>query len=58
MLQSSREQLAVAEFAAALLIIPKTLASNAARDATDLVAKLRAFHHKAKSQSNLNHLKW
>ncbi|KAI9434009.1 T-complex protein 1 [Lactarius indigo] len=36
----SREQLAIAEFATALLIIPKTLAVNAAKDATDLVAKL------------------
>uniref|UniRef100_A0A915EB52 T-complex protein 1 subunit alpha n=1 Tax=Ditylenchus dipsaci TaxID=166011 RepID=A0A915EB52_9BILA len=31
---ASREQLAVAEFANALLVIPKTLASNAAKDAT------------------------
>lgn len=40
----SREQLAIAEFAAALLVVPKTLAVNAARDASDLVAKLRAYH--------------
>ncbi|KAL7066860.1 putative T-complex protein 1, alpha subunit [Cryptosporidium serpentis] len=40
----SREQLAIAEFAEALLVIPKTLAINAAKDATDLVAKLRAAH--------------
>lgn len=39
---SSREQMAIAEFAEALLVIPKTLAVNAACDATDLVAKLRA----------------
>mmetsp|Transcript_10166 Transcript_10166/g.42623 ORF Transcript_10166/g.42623 Transcript_10166/m.42623 type:complete len:230 (-) Transcript_10166:408-1097(-) len=32
----SREQLAIAEFAEALLVIPKTLAVNAAKDATDL----------------------
>jgi T-complex protein 1 subunit alpha len=43
----SREQLAIAEFAGALLTIPKTLAVNAAQDATDLVAKLRAYHHAA-----------
>ncbi|CAJ0751823.1 164_t:CDS:2, partial [Entrophospora sp. SA101] len=36
----SREQLAIAEFANALLAIPKTLAVNAAKDSTDLVAKL------------------
>ncbi|KAG8712114.1 T-complex protein 1 subunit alpha [Ceratobasidium sp. 394] len=41
----SREQLAIAEFAAALLVIPKTLAVNAAKDSTDLTAKLRAYHH-------------
>ncbi|KAA8915596.1 hypothetical protein TRICI_002241 [Trichomonascus ciferrii] len=40
----SREQLAIAEFANALLIIPKTLAVNAAKDSSDLVAKLRSYH--------------
>jgi T-complex protein 1 subunit alpha len=40
----SREQLAIAEFAAALLVIPKTLAVNAAKDASDLIAKLRSYH--------------
>lgn len=43
----SREQLAIAEFADALLVIPKTLAVNAAKDATELVAKLRAYHYTA-----------
>ena len=41
----SREQLAIAEFSEALLVIPKTLAINAAKDATDLIAKLKVFHH-------------
>ena len=41
----SREQLAIAEFSKALLIIPKTLAVNAAQDSADLVAKLRAYHN-------------
>lgn len=27
------------------MVIPKTLAVNAAKDATDLVAKLRAYHY-------------
>jgi len=45
----SREQLAIAEFASALLVIPKQLAVNAAKDSSDLVAKLRAYH--ASSQS-------
>lgn len=40
----SREQLAIAEFAQSLLVIPKTLAVNAAKDASDLVAQLRARH--------------
>lgn len=40
----SREQLAIAEFANALLVIPKTLAVNAAKDSSDLIAKLRTYH--------------
>ena len=48
-LQGSREQLAIAEFASALLVIPKTLAVNAAKDSTDLVAKLRAYHNAAQN---------
>jgi len=44
----TREQLAVQEFADALLVIPKTLAVNAAKDSSELVAKLRSAH--AKSQ--------
>lgn len=40
----SREQLAIAEFAQSLLIIPKTLAVNAAKDASELVAQLRSRH--------------
>ncbi|KAI8388257.1 T-complex protein 1 subunit alpha [Radiomyces spectabilis] len=44
---ASREQLAIAEYANALLVIPKTLAVNAAKDSTELVAKLRAYHNAA-----------
>jgi len=40
----SREQLAIAEFSESLLVIPKVLSINAAKDATDLLAKLRVFH--------------
>lgn len=40
----SREQLAIAQFAEALLVIPKTLAMNAALDATELLAQLRVEH--------------
>ena len=52
----SREQLAIAEFANALLIIPKTLAVNAAKDATDLIAKLRAYHYTAQNKKEKQHL--
>jgi len=52
----SREQLAIAEFAEALLVIPKTLAVNAAKDSTDLVAKLRAYHHASQTKPDKAHL--
>ncbi|KAK2636001.1 hypothetical protein Ddye_030793 [Dipteronia dyeriana] len=52
----SREQLAIAEFAESLLIIPKVLAVNAAKDATELVAKLRAYHHSAQTKADKKHL--
>lgn len=42
--------LAVAQFAHSLLVIPKTLAVNAALDATDLVAKLRAYHNASQTK--------
>lgn len=46
----SREQLAIREFAEALLVIPKTLAVNAAKDALDLISKLKAAHHAAQME--------
>lgn len=52
----SREQLAINEFAEALLVVPKTLAVNAAKDATDLVAKLRALHNIAQKQEEKKYL--
>ncbi|KAI0561127.1 TCP-1/cpn60 chaperonin [Gracilaria domingensis] len=48
----SREQLAIAEFAGALLVIPKALAMNAAHDSTDLVAKRKALHHAAQNEDS------
>lgn len=45
----TREQLAIKEFADALLVIPKTLAVNAAQDATELVANLCNYHHTAQT---------
>ncbi|KAI6242978.1 hypothetical protein M3Y99_00208500 [Aphelenchoides fujianensis] len=50
--------LGVAEFANALLVIPKTLSANAAKDATNLVAKLRAFHSRSQQDKGMEHLKW
>lgn len=54
----TREQLAVAAFAQALTVIPKTLAVNAALDAIDLVAKLRAVHNQAMTDSAKAGLRW
>uniref|UniRef100_A0A6V1SRC7 T-complex protein 1 subunit alpha n=1 Tax=Heterosigma akashiwo TaxID=2829 RepID=A0A6V1SRC7_HETAK len=45
----TREQLAIMQFADALLIIPKVLTVNAAKDATELVARLRAAHAAAQA---------
>ncbi|CAH0553928.1 unnamed protein product [Brassicogethes aeneus] len=55
---SSREQLAIAEFARSLLVIPKTLAVNAAQDATDLVAVLRAYQNMYITKDGNQHLKY
>ena len=42
----SREQMAINEYAEALNVIPKQLAINAAKDATDLLTKLRYVHER------------
>jgi T-complex protein 1 subunit alpha len=56
----SRIQMPVGEFAEALLIIPKTLAQNAAKDSTDLVSKLMTWHHAAFAQPEkyANNIRW
>jgi T-complex protein 1 subunit alpha len=56
----SKEQMAIAKFAEALLIIPKTLAVNAAKDATDLVARLCSYHYSYQTGAVIGHsdLKW
>merc|ERR1711966_484120 len=56
----SREQLAVAEFSEALLVIPRTLAMNAALDAADLVPRLRVHHNTAQTSKDEAHkeYKW
>lgn len=51
---SSREQLAIAEFANSLLVIPKCLAVNAAKDSTELVSKLRAYHNSSQVEPEKN----
>jgi len=48
----SYEQWAIAEFAEALLTVPKTLAINAALDAIDLLATLRVRHHASQSSQD------
>ena len=44
---SSREQLAVAQYAEALMVIPRVLSVNAAKDATELVSVLKSNHYTA-----------
>ena len=46
------------EFAEALLVIPKTLAINAAQDAIDLVSKLRAYHNTSQIKKEKDDFKW
>merc|ERR1711937_895905 len=56
---ATKEQVAIIEFAQALLVIPRTLAVNAAKDAAELVPYLRAYHDKAqKNPEKQGHLKW
>jgi len=54
----SRQQLPVTAYGQALLVIPKVLASNGAFDATDLVARLRAYHTAAQTREGKEHFKW
>jgi T-complex protein 1 subunit alpha len=54
----SREQLAIAEFAQAMLVIPKQLSVNAAQDASDMVAKLRASHNAAQTDASKADMKY
>ena len=50
----SREQMAINEYAEALNVIPKQLAINAAKDATDLLTKLRYVHGRYLKESSHN----
>lgn len=47
-----KEQVAMLRFADALLVIPKILATNAALDSIEIVAKLRAAHYAAQQDPN------
>ena len=52
---SSREQLEIAHFAKS--VIPNTLAVNAAKDAIDVAAKLRAYHNSSQIKTEHTQLK-
>jgi len=54
----SREQLAIAEFAESMLVIPKQLSVNAAQDANEVVAKLRASHNAAQTDASKSELRY
>ncbi|MCE8429611.1 MAG: TCP-1/cpn60 chaperonin family protein [Candidatus Methanoperedens sp.] len=49
-----REQLAVAKFAEALEIIPRTLAENAGLDPIDMLVEMRSQHEKGNNTAGLN----
>jgi len=55
---SSREQLAIAQYAEALLVIPRVLTVNAAHDATELVSQLRAHHYISQTQEGKEDLRF
>lgn len=54
----STDQIAIAEFAESLLIIPKQLALNAAKDPLDLVSKLTVLHNNNQNEPNNEKLAW
>jgi T-complex protein 1 subunit alpha len=54
---AGREQVAVQAFAEALMVIPKTLAANAALDVTEIVANLRAAKAKGEKFAGLDLIK-
>lgn len=53
----SKEQIAISEFSEALNIIPKTLATNAAKDATELISKLRVLHSASQEEGQTDEKK-
>ena len=55
---SNNDQLAIAEFAEALLVIPKQLSLNAAKDATELVSKMIVLHTNVQNDPSNEKLAW
>jgi T-complex protein 1 subunit alpha len=55
---SANDQIAIAEFAEALLVIPKQLALNAAKDATELISKMIVLHNNVQSDPTNEKLTW
>ena len=55
---ANSDQIAIAEFAEAMLIIPKQLALNAAKDTLDLVSKLTVLHNNNQNEPNNEKLTW
>jgi T-complex protein 1 subunit alpha len=53
-----REQIAILEFAEALMVIPKTLATNAALDVAELIANLRKFHSESQKDPSKSEYKY
>jgi T-complex protein 1 subunit alpha len=55
---SSNDQIAIAEFAESLLVIPKQLSLNAAKDATELVSKMIVLHNNYQNDPTNEKLSW
>jgi T-complex protein 1 subunit alpha len=49
--KGGKDQIPIFEFSEALLVIPKQLSNNAAKDATELTAKLNCIHNLAQDNS-------
>ena len=50
--KGGKDQIPIFEFAEALLVIPKQLSNNAAKDSTELTAKLNCIHNLAQDNSD------
>ena len=54
----TKEQLAIAEFAESLLVIPKTLVINSSKDAAEMVSRLLVFHASAQKEEKNKDYIW